>query len=122
MFKKQTSQPTLVVSWCFSIQKMSMTFLSKPTLLIKLVCVGTASTSPYLSKEYNFWSDGDVHHNLFLGISFFVSTKSALLHFWLLYFDHPECKTNFPGNCSWQPSQPYVIGLAVLKKELTIFV
>ena len=50
---------------------ISMIFLSGPTLLIKLICVGFASRSGYLKKMLCvFLSIGDLHGEQNLGISF----------------------------------------------------
>ena len=43
-----------------------MIFLSSPTLLIKRICVGTASKDAYLYKfRLDFWSVGDPRHEHF---------------------------------------------------------
>ena len=57
------------------------TLHSNPTLLIKFICGGVASTTSYLKLSlYDFWPIGDLRGETFLGISM-LSRKSGLLHF-----------------------------------------
>ena len=83
MFKNQTSPEKIClgVAWITDneggTQIMLLIFLSGHTLLIKIICVGSASTNKYLYSIFSgCWSIGDTHRQISSGISG-CSTKSG---------------------------------------------